>query len=239
MFAECEGQKIYYETAGAGECLTFLHGWGGSTDSFRGAAKEFCKTHRVINLDFAGFGQSPKPESAICVEDYVRHVVAVLAAEGIEKTHIVAHSFGGRVAAMLCAEHPHLAGKLVLVDSAGIKPRFNLIKAIKIWRYKMAKRKNKSLSGYGSSDYRALSPGMRATFVRVVNQDLAETFKKITVPTLLIWGKKDKDTPLYMARKINKLVANSALIVFENAGHYSYVENYSAFIAILDSFLDG
>ena len=96
----------------------------------------------------------------------------------------------------------------------------------------------KILNRFGSSDYKALSSDEKQVFNRIIKQDLSYALKDITSSTLIIWGKLDKDTPLYMAKKLNKYIINSGLIVFENAGHYSYLDEATKSLLILKSFLN-
>ncbi len=88
----------------------------------------------------------------------------------------------------------------------------------------------------GSADYKALSGDMRETFKNVVNFHLDGYLKDIKCDTLIIWGKRDRDTPPYMARKLRRCIYNSGLI-FLKGGHYSYLDCYGQFLAILDSYL--
>ena len=65
---------------------------------------------------------------------------------------------------------------------------------------------------------------MHKTFINIINEDLTEYLKNITSETLLIWGEKDQDTPLKDAYKMNNLIKESALIIYPNASHYSYLD---------------
>ena len=62
--------------------------------------------------------------------------------------------------------------------------------------------------------------------------------KQITAPTLLIWGTKDKDTPIYMAKKLNKFIGDSAIIRFEDCGHFCYLEKPTEFEKIVTNFFE-
>ena len=94
----------------------------------------------------------------------------------------------------------------------------------------------KDLSNYGSADYRAMPNELKPVFNRIILQDLSKQAKDILVPTILIWGKQDKDTPLYMAKKLNKLIKDSAIITFEG-GHFAYLNHSKEFEIIVDNFL--
>lgn len=72
--------------------------------------------------------------------------------------------------------------------------------------------------------------------MRVVNENLKPLLNDIESPTLLIWGDKDDATPLYMAKIMEKEIKGSGLVVFEGAGHYSYLDEYNRFKRVLESF---
>lgn len=220
--------------------IVFLHGWGGSNVSFMGAMKAFAALgFYAIGVDFPGHGKTPVPKSAYSVEDYANEVVKLLNSEKIKDVIIVGHSFGGRVAIKLAAKGSDLGvniRKVVLVSSAGIKPRKSIVKSFKIYRYKKLKKKVKAgkldekvLLKYGSQDYKKLVPIMKASFIKIVEEDLTQDAAAIRVPTLLVWGKRDRDTPLYMARRLNKVIENSRLVIY-NAGHYSYIDEREKFL---------
>ena len=219
-------------------CILFLHGWGGDLRSFSYFANSLSVYgYRTINLSFNGHGNSEKPSSVWGVSDFARAVLKLLKNYNVEKVSIVGHSFGGRVAIWLSANYPSLVDKLVLVDSAGIKPRRGLRYKYKVWRYKKAKKNGKDLSKFGSSDYKNLDEKMKGTFIKIVNEDLTKFLPKILVPTLLVWGKKDKDTPMYMAKKMRKKIKESNLVVFKNEGHWAYANKPNEFLKEIKSFL--
>jgi len=89
----------------------------------------------------------------------------------------------------------------------------------------------------GSEDYRASSGTLRATLVRLVNEDLTSLLSRIRSPALLIWGEHDADTPLDDARVMERLIPDSGLVVFKGAGHYSYLDQPARFVRIVDVFL--
>ncbi len=213
----------------------FLHGWGGSISAFLFVAKRLSRQYRVTVLDFAGFGQSPPPNVPYTVRDYAQEVVDLLDELGIEKAVLVGHSFGGRVALEMATFFKERVKALVLVDSAGIKPRRSICYYFKVFCHKLLKKMG--LKGLkGSSDYRALSPIMKRTFVNVVNYDQTYLLSSIECDTAIFWGDKDTETPLYMARKLKNCIKNSQLFMLKG-GHYSYADDYATFIAILTAFL--
>ncbi|MCL2797604.1 MAG: alpha/beta hydrolase [Firmicutes bacterium] len=128
--------------------------------------------------------------------------------------------------------------KLILTDAAGVKPRRGLKYRIKVFWYKLKKRFGHAPKSAGSADYKALPEFMKPVFVRVVNTHLDRHLPKIQCPTLLVWGRNDRDTPLYMAKKMRRKIPGSGLVVLEDAGHYSFLDSPEEFYAILNAFID-
>ena len=135
----------------------------------------------------------------------------------------------------LAYKYGYMLDKLALIDSAGIKPRRGLKYYCRLYRHKLLNLL-KIHHQAGSEDYRKLSPLQRKTFVNIVNEDLSGILDKITLPTLIIWGNKDKETPIYMARKLNRKIRGSGLVVLKNAAHYSYLDFPLRVFLILRSF---
>ncbi len=223
--------------------VLLLHGWGGSTSSFQGLEDYlFSQGFSTINLDFPGFGSSNIPSRDFTLEDYVIIIKELLNYENIAKTSIVCHSFGGRVALILSST-TNLVDKMILVDSAGLKPRFNLLMCLKIKIFKFKRFLNNrlhfkfNLDKYGSEDYKALPSEMKQTFNNIVRTDLTKNLDNITTPCLVVWGDKDTSTPLYMAKKLHKKIKNSRLKIYKNSGHFSYLENFGDFCKLCKDFL--
>ena len=194
----------------------------------------------------SGFGKSAEPSVPYFLGDYVFELKNLLDKYDIEKLYLVGHSFGGRVAIKFAYlyQNEYSSFKLCLIDSAGVIPRRGLRYYFKILRYKCLKHKSNSsfkakekMKKMGSSDYKKLSPTMKKTFVNIVNEDLLPYAKFISVDTFIIWGKYDKDTKLYMAKKLHRAIKNSELFILDNAGHFSFLDNKLDFLILLDTFI--
>lgn len=229
-----EGQLNYIQY-GEGKDIIFLHGWGGSTDSFLAVAKRFSPRFRVTLVDFAGFGKTAEPTRPMTVADYANDVLGLMQELNIKKATLVGHSFGGRVAIEIAAKHGHLVDKIVLVDSAGLKPRRSISYYFKVAVHKL--RLKLGLKGLkGSKDYSKLSPVMKQTFKNIVNYNQKPLLSHINGGTAIFWGKNDKETKPYMARVFHRRISGSALFWLDG-GHFAYLEDGRAFMAILSAFL--
>ena len=224
MYHTYKGININYEIVGNGNVpIVFLHGWGGSTQSFNFICKYLTFDYRALFIDFPPFGNSEEPSCTFSMEDYHSLTKQILQKEGFIRPIIVAHSFGGRVAIML----GNYAGFIVLTSSAGLKPKRGIKYYCKITAYKFLRKIGIKKNG-GSNDYKKLSNGMKRTFINIVNTCLDDYAKQIRVPTILFWGKKDNQTPFYMAKKLKRLIKTSERICFKDAGHFCYIEYFYA-----------
>ena len=247
-------QTINYIITGEGAPLLLLHGWGAEIDSFAPVTIELSKYRKVYVIDFPGFGKSEEPKHAFEVKDYTEIVKTFIKTVIGEKTDIICHSFGGRVTILLSSMYPELVGKIVFTDAAGIKPRRGLRYYTRVYSYKFAKKlaktrvmkkvfravgfdAEKKIKNAGSEDYRKLSGIMRETFVKVVNQDLTPYLKDIKSPSLLVYGENDTDTPVRFGKIMEREIRDAGLVVLEDAGHFSYLDQFPRYISIVKVFL--
>lgn len=218
------------------DTVIFLHGWGGDASAFYFCAERLKREMRCVLADCAGFGKSAEPKAPYTVADYAADVLSLADGLGAERFALVGHSFGGRVALELAAHHPERVCALALVDAAGLRPRRKPAYYLRVAAHKVLKR----LGGRGlrgSADYRALSPVMKATFVNVVNYDQTPLLPLVSCPAAVFWGKADRDTPPYMAKKFARGIKNSALFMLDG-GHFAYLTD-PAFFPVLRAFLLG
>jgi pimeloyl-ACP methyl ester carboxylesterase len=190
----------------------------------------------VTLVDFYGFGKTPSPNYPLKLQDYVNSILDIIKFYKMHDIILIGHSFGGRVATVIASNYGYLLEKLVLVDSAGLKPRRRMSYYFRLYRHKLLTKLNIKHTS-GSVDYRKLDDISKVTFKNIINEELTPLLKKITLPTLIFWGSKDKETPIYMARRLYKNILCSTLIVCVNAGHYSYIEKHNEFYMLLKCYL--
>ncbi|MBR2988849.1 MAG: alpha/beta hydrolase [Clostridia bacterium] len=237
MFVTINDQSIFYQRNTYEEKpIILLHGWECNGYTMRCIFNFFTGYRRsVFALDLCGFGRSEKPKKPMTIYDYADIVEKFIKRFCHTKPDIIAHSFGGRIALILASKN--LVNKMIITGGAGLKPRFSLVKFARKIKYKLSKKLGKRTDKSGSADYKKTSGVMRATFVSVVNTHLDGLLDKIETPTLLIWGRNDNQTPLYMARRMNKKVKNSRLIVLNNSGHFAFLDEPTLFLGASKRFL--
>ena len=97
--------------------------------------------------------------------------------------------------------------------------------------------KEKLRNNVGSSDYKASSNVLKETMKLILNEDQSHLLPKISVPTLLFWGSIDKATPISDARKMEKLIPDCGLILYEGCTHYAYLERLNQTVNIIRNFI--
>ncbi len=230
-----DGRKLHYMQFGNGEDIVFLHGWGASASAFLFVAKALSRDYRVTLLDFAGFGDSDEPTFPHSVHDYANDVLVLLKELNIERAVFIGHSFGGRVSIELGTKYKNAVRAIVLIDSAGIKPRRGIKYYLKVYAHKILKTlKIGNLKG--SKDYQILSSVMRRTFINVVNYDQTPLLSKIDCKVAIFWGDDDNETPLYMYNKMRKYIRNNDAFLLKG-GHFSYIDDSKRFMLILSAYL--
>ncbi len=127
-----------------------------------------------------------------------------------------------------------------LPQSAEVRRRIARVRRMKrISRYMPAPvRRNieARLARLGSEDYRQAGD-MRPILVRVVNEDLRELLPSIALPTLLMWGAKDDAAPLQIGQIMEEAMPGAGLVVFDESGHFPYLDEPAKFSAVIRSFL--
>lgn len=234
-------QQYSTKEKGDGKPLLLLHGYLSNKESFNYQFEYLSKSRRVVAIDLPGFGFTPEPPFAYALDDYVQFVIDVIDRMCGGKTDIIAHSFGGRIAIKLAAKYPEKVDKVLLVGAAGLKPRRGIKYYIKVGTYKALKKispktAKRKIARFASSDYMALSPVMRESFKKIVNENLDGLLYEIKAPTLIVFGSNDDQTPLYMAKKLHKNIAESGLVVMQGCGHFCFVESPRAFSIIASEF---
>lgn len=208
-----------------------LHGYGSKKESFYYQINFLSQFFKVTAADFPCFGASEPADGAWSVGDYAQWLKKFISRACLEKPHILAHSFGARVAIKALSEDGTLADKLVITGGAGlVKPR-----SPRYMRKVRAYRRIKKLfpkfaeKHFGSEEYKKLSPLMRESYKKIVNEDLRADAAKILNPALLIYGKDDKVTPPYEEGEIfNSLIKNSRLEIIEG-DHFCFCRNPELF----------
>ena len=230
------GTPLVYASIGApleSAPLHFVwgHGWGQDHSVFVPVANALARFGAHSLVDFPGFGKSPLPPTPWATGDYADAVADWLATLPRLRRIWIGHSFGCRVGLQLAARHPELVDGLFLIAAAGlprtrtilqrinIKARVALYKSLKFLP-RLGIDTSSWRSRFGSADYRSAG-GLRATFVKVVTEDLTDTVRRVSCPAQLVYGALDNETPPEIGHRLVKLMPHATINVLPRFDHYS------------------
>jgi pimeloyl-ACP methyl ester carboxylesterase len=248
QFVDINGIRTRWRQAGTGPPVLVMHGWGAKIEAVDPIIRALSSQLTVFAVDLPGFGETALPPAPWGVVDYADWTRALMDELGLGRPSIVAHSNGGRIAIHLAVHHPERVDKLILVDSAGIRPRRGVRYYRRVALAKTAKHAARLLGRPGralqqrvlartaSSDYANAGP-LRPTFVKLVNEDLTPLLSQIGASTLLIWGDEDDATPLSDGQTMERLIPDAGLVVLKGAGHFSYIDQPQRFGRVALHFL--
>ena len=126
MLMQINHVDVYCEIDGnaeAEEKIVFLHGWGCDSQLMKPLADKFSDRYRTLLIDFPGHGKSSRPDTPWGVPEYAECLMTVINLLGFTPCHVIAHSFGARVAAWIASGYPEFFDKIILTGAAGIRPR--------------------------------------------------------------------------------------------------------------------
>ncbi len=215
--------------------MLLLHGWGRDLHDFDGLREAF-GGRTFVAVDFPPFGESDKAIEGWNIFTYVGMVMSLCEHLGIDSADVVGHSFGGRVAIILSAVKCAFVHSCILIDSAGMKPKRTLKYRINRLKYQICKRTGKDTQKFASADYLALPQNMKSTFSSIVSTHLEGYAKASNSRTLIVWGQNDEETPLYMAKRLKKLIRKSEIAILEGGGHFSFLDCPLQFFALVKDF---
>ena len=238
MFFNYKDISMYYEVSGNHpKSLLILPGWGDTRKTFNYLINYLSNFFTVYIIDYPGFGNSNFPNRNLTIFDYSELIYEFIQDRNLIDPILIGHSFGGRIITVLTGYYKYHFSNIILIDSAGIKPKKNIKIRIRNLSYKLLKKLSKIVpkkyrdryiqkvfSYFASTDYQNLNQNMRDTFKNIVNTNLKDYLKYINSKVLLVWGNNDDATPIRDARIMNKEIRNSELIIIDKAGHFPYLD---------------
>lgn len=237
--------SIAVEDLGEGQPLVFLHGWPFSQQMFEYQYNYFLpRGYRIVGIDFRGFGNSD-----LVIEDYNYNTLAddvrvVLEELHIEQAILIGFSMGSAVAVRYMARHNGSGvKKLILISAAApqfAKKSYYLsgIKKTEIteWIEQMQTDRPKMIQGFinqlfhvkpyavykdwlSSLAWSSSSYALILATLALRDENVSKDLEKITVPTLICHGEKDKVCSYEMMDEITELIPQNIVVPFRKSGH--------------------
>ena len=249
------GIQLYYEDNGTGFPLLLIHGFSGTTKSWKGQVDAFSKRYRFITFDMRGHGQTDAPDdlSQYTLDLVIEDIYQLLKHLGIKKAVIGGLSLGGYLTNHFYNQHPDMTAAVIFIDTG---PGYKTPEKAKDWnqnRLDCAEvLETKGMKGFLESEFSAgdyytapevmikLNPKGLANVCRgvMINPWGLDILPNIKVPALIICGDKDKDfipATEYMAKKI----PDAKKVIIADAGHGVNIDQPRAFESTVLEFLDG
>lgn len=206
--------------------IIILHGWAYSTEKWEPFIKELEKKFEVEMLKIPGL-TAPLDE-VWNIENYVEWLNQIISKEK-GKVILLGHSNGGRISLVFASKYPEKVEKLILIDSAGIYHNELPIRLKRLIfsviakagaRFTKSEKFRKVLYKFArEDDYKKANPIVAQTMVNLLKVDCSQMLKNIRIKTLIIWGGRDKITPLSDAKIMNDKIENSKLEIINGARH--------------------
>ncbi len=255
------GLKIRYLEYGQGNDrnVLFIHGLGSSADRWLDIPNFLSENLHTIALDLPGFGESDKPETMnYTIENFRDTIIDFINKISInnDKTSIVGHSLGGYIAAEVAIKKKNLVEKLVLIDSSGMleKPTPLLEEYLKVAMSPTKYKVRKVFEQMVANPTRIPSKLIEDFIVRINLPNAKNSFKSTlensantqigferlrqidTIPTLIIWGIKDKVIPPEHSALFRECIKNSHIEIINDAGHAPFAEKPDKVCELLSKF---
>lgn len=234
---EVAGVSIRYLEAGAGHVglpVLMLHGFQFGADLFlRHPMPALAAEFHVIAPDLPGFGGSGIMAEYGTVP-YAQIVFAFMDALGYRRFNLLGHSMGAQIGIAMAAIHPERIGRLMLVDSAGLP------QAGPAWMNPVRMLADSSMRHYKlyPTVFRLArqARAMREVLPMIQHDHITDRLKYVTMPTLVVWGSRDRVAPLEHGGLLAKHIPNARLAIIRGAGHMPFYQKPAQFIRLAKGF---
>jgi 3-oxoadipate enol-lactonase len=239
--------------------VLFLGGLGMTRTGFDPQLSALGASYRCVAWDMPGYGASPMPADGLSFPLLADAAAGLIASLGETCAHVAGLSMGGQVALHLALRHPGRVRSLALLDSS---PAFGLDgtdpeawkrlrldgldagqtpadMAESVMRSIMAPQAGDGAVAAGVATMsRISSAGLRAAIECLPSHDVRARLGEIAVPTLVLVGEHDEETPLSYAQALAAGTAGARLQIIPGAGHVSNLEAPEAVSSALREHLD-
>ena len=260
-FTHLEGARVRYQVAGQGPAVVLLHGFAASLNTWKDVLPRLAKNHRVVALDLKGFGWTDRPEGDYSPQEQAKLVFALLDELGIDRAAVVGHSWGASVALAMALDSPKRIDRLVLYDAwayAKQLPTFFIwaraggLGEIMFSLFYEQRAEDRVSHAFHDQSYVTMElvdsveeqlarPGTLAAALAAVRGQRYETmeskYKTIKHSTLLLWGREDQVTPLWVGERLSRELPKAKLLSYPGVGHFPMIEAKHASTRALIEFL--
>ncbi len=255
-FVVSNGIQLYYEESGAGDPLLLIMGITARGAVWQKHSEYWAREFRCIIPDNRGVGLSDKPMGPYSSEQMAEDCAGLLAALGIKRARVVGCSMGSIVAQQLALRHPDLVRSLVLMCTWARCDRYarDVFKHMTDIKSRLRPEEFATyiqllifakLHWDKDATYSELQQGRADAAIDVIPQpihgfegqaaacvthDTLEQLQSVACPCLVIGGRNDIFTPVWMAEEVASRIPSCDLHLYEGAGHafhFEYQEDFN------------
>ena len=267
QFIEVAGMQVHLRDEGPRDDpvpIVLLHGTSASLHTWDGWSQTLSKTRRVIRFDLPAFGLTgPNPQNDYTLKSYVNFVTAVMDKLGVQRFVLGGNSLGGQIAWETAHALPARVERLILVDSGGYAfvpqslpagfqiARMPVLRNLVAYTLPRGIVQNSTENVYGDPSLvqpalidRYYDLTLRAGNRNALGYRLDQGYvsdeakiKSLKLPTLILWGAKDRLIPPESGQNFARDIAGSKLVMFEVLGHVPHEENAQMTLAEVQKFL--
>lgn len=258
------GTTTHYLELGTGEPVMLLHGSGPGVSAlanWRFTVPILGRERRVLAPDLLGFGRTATSQPArVDLEAWVRQVMDLADALGLESFDVVGNSMGGAIALALAVRHPARVRRLVTMGSLGVPTtitpaldavwgytpdleRMRQIIALFAWDESYARdealvrlRYETSLDPSVRERYEAMFPAPRQAAVDAAVIPDAD-LRALPHDVLLVHGRDDRVVPVETSLALADVLSNARLAIYPRCGHWVQIERRVEFAELVAAFL--
>ena len=230
-FVQVGPYRIHYLIGGEGPTLLLLHGHPSRALEWGPLLRDLTWQHRVVAIDFLGYGESDAPDVDYSINSQTEVVVRLLDALGLKQTDVLGFSMGGWVALKLATDYPDRVRRLVLVDSGGLTFPTTLTadsfvpRSFTQFREMERLHTDRQLPAFvirdllRSSQERSWVHRRMGTTLLSFREALDGRLSSLKIPVLVIWGKDDRLIPYEVALRFQLELPQARLVSLEGCGH--------------------
>jgi pimeloyl-ACP methyl ester carboxylesterase len=244
--------RVHTMIGGSGPPLLVIHGLATRGEDYAPIMPRLARKHRLYVPDLLGFGWTDRPDIDYSVGEESEMIRGYLDAVGVRQCDVMAASMGGWIALKFAADHPERVRRLVLVDSGGFpftttmtERTFTPADAVELRKLMALQTDNAGLlPDFVVRDLLRKNREhawilLRAMHSMLAGRDLMKGHvQRVTMPTLLLWGARDRIMPLSVGIEMQRELPNARLVVLSGCGHLALVECRSRSLPLIEQFLD-
>jgi pimeloyl-ACP methyl ester carboxylesterase len=260
-FITMNGAKVAYEERGKGEPVVLVHGWGSSRKQWLLNLKAFAPRFRAIAVDLPGFGESEESAYPYTLDGMASFLEGFTSALHLPSFHLLGHSMGGCISIHYTSLYPQKISKLILVStptrsvSMGVRALLPGAKSFISLTYRIRNEdmlkwmfyRGVYAPEYQDLDFVRANAKANALATRralsesthiVRRMDLADELLRITQPTLIVFGDKDRSVNPREAQRQRDLLSNPYMTILTACGHCPPYERPELFNTVVLDFLE-